>query len=68
MITNPAVGKSYWIIIDLWETELPAPVVLISDDGGTFTARWHLGEGCTWENESVCIFLDDTLLIGDFVS
>ena len=44
MVKCPAVGGSYWMIVDIWEVEVPAPVTLISEDDGVFVARWQISE------------------------
>lgn len=46
MIKNPKIGLRCFLIIDIWEVLVPAPVTIIAEDeNGFFVARWDIGEG-----------------------
>ena len=42
MVNNPVVGETYWMVVDVWEQLAAVPVTLISEQEGTFTARWNI--------------------------
>lgn len=45
MIANPEIGRRCFLIIDIHEVLLPAPVVIVAAEGGEFVVRWDIGEG-----------------------
>lgn len=46
MIRKPEIGLRCFLIVDVWEEFAPAPVTITgATPGGTFSARWELGEG-----------------------
>ncbi|WP_277669039.1 hypothetical protein [Caproiciproducens galactitolivorans] len=44
MIKNPQIGAACWIVIDIWETICPAPVIITEEAEGKYAVRWQISE------------------------